>query len=151
VQPVGGIVENALAECEGLIGEKGFTVEKEFAEDLPEVRADANALSRAIQNLIVNSLKYSDEQKYLKVSVYNGDGRVKIAVEDKGIGIEQADLKHIFEPFYRARAVVDEQIHGNGLGLSLVKETVEAHGGKISAESEIGKGSRFIVHLPFII
>ena len=57
-------------------------------------------------------------------------------------------MKHIFEPFYRAKTVVDEQIHGNGLGLSLVKETVEAHGGKISAESEISNGSKFTIELP---
>ncbi|HVE56292.1 MAG TPA: HAMP domain-containing sensor histidine kinase [Pyrinomonadaceae bacterium] len=149
-QNVREIVENALGECQTLIDEKGFTVEKEIAENLPPVKADANALSQAIQNLIFNSLKYSNGEKWLKISAKNGEGRVKIAVEDKGIGIAPKDLKHIFEPFFRAKAVVDEQIHGNGLGLSLVKETIEAHGGKISVESEIGKGSKFIVHLPFI-
>jgi two-component system phosphate regulon sensor histidine kinase PhoR len=150
-QSVKRIVEDALRECQPLIDGKNFDVECEVAENLPDVKADANALSRAIQNLIGNSLKYSTpSSKWLKISAKNGGGKVKIAVEDKGIGIAPADLKHIFEPFYRAKAVVDEQIHGNGLGLSLVKETVEAHGGKISAESEIGKGSKFIVHLPII-
>ena len=149
-QSVRSIVEDALRECQPLVDEKDFEIECEIAENLPDVRADRNALSRAIQNLIGNSLKYSKDSKWLKVTASNGGGTIKIAVEDKGIGIAAADLKHIFEPFYRAKAVVDEQIHGNGLGLSLVKETVEAHGGKISAESEIGKGSRFIVHLPFI-
>ncbi len=150
-QNIAEIVENALGECQPLIDEKGFAVEKDIAENLPTVKADANALSQAIQNLIFNSLKYSKpSEKWLKISATNGGGKVKIAVEDKGIGIAPKDLKHIFEPFFRAKAVVDEQIHGNGLGLSLVKETVEAHGGKVSAESEIGKGSKFIVHLPFI-
>ena len=149
-QNVTEIIENALLECRPLIDEKGFTVEKDLAEELPAIKADASALSQAIQNLIFNSLKYSNGEKIIKISVRNSGGTVKIAVEDKGIGIAPKDLKHIFEPFYRARAVVDEQIHGNGLGLSLVKETVEAHGGRISAESEIGKGSKFIVHLPFI-
>ncbi len=147
-QNVSEIIENALRECQSLIDEKGFTVEKDLAENLPSVKADANALSQAIQNLIFNSLKYSNGEKFIKISVRNGGGKVKIAIEDKGIGITPKDLKHIFEPFYRARAVVDEQIHGNGLGLSLVKETVEAHGGKISAESELGKGSLFIIELP---
>lgn len=146
-QNVKEIIENAVAECQSLIDEKGFTVESEIAENLPLIKADSNALSQAIQNLIFNSLKYSNGEKWLKISAKNGNGKIKIAVEDKGIGIAPKDLKHIFEPFFRAKAVVDEQIHGNGLGLSLVKETIEAHGGKISAESEIGKGSKFIIML----
>lgn len=147
-QNIEKIIASALAECQALIDEKGFTIETDVAENLPAVKADAAALSGALQNLIGNSLKYSNGEKWLKISARNGGGKVKITVEDKGIGIASADLKHIFEPFYRAKAVVDEQIHGNGLGLSLVKETVEAHGGAISAESEVGQGSRFTIELP---
>ena len=133
---------------EVIVTRRGLTRFVDYDVDLPSVNADANALSQAIQNLIFNSLKYSNGEKFIKISSKNGEGKIKIAVEDKGIGIAPKDLKHIFEPFFRARAVVDEQIHGNGLGLSLVKETIEAHGGKISAESEIGKGSVFIIELP---
>ena len=147
-QDVKNIIESAIDESRTLIDEKGFIVETDLPENLPAVKADANALIQALQNLIGNALKYSNGEKWLKISAKNGGGRVKITVEDKGIGIAPKDLKHIFEPFYRAKAVVDEQIHGNGLGLSLVRETVEAHGGKISAESEIGKGSRFTIELP---
>ncbi len=145
------IIENALAECEPLIKEKGFTIEKEIAENLSSIAADEKALSQTIQNLIVNAIKYGNGNAWLKISATNGDGKIKIVVEDKGIGIAPNDLKHIFEPFYRSKTVVDEQIHGNGLGLSLVRQTVEAHGGKIAVESQIGKGSRFTIHLPFII
>ena len=148
VQNINAIVENAISECQPLIDEKGFKIEKDIAENLPGIKADANALSQAIQNLIFNSLKYSENEKFIKISAKNGGGNVKIAVEDRGIGIASSDLKHIFEPFYRAKAVVDEQIHGNGLGLSLVRETIAAHGGKISAESEIGVGSKFTILLP---
>jgi signal transduction histidine kinase len=147
-QSVASIIENALDECRALIQRQGFAVETDIAENLPRVKADAQALSGAIQNLIGNSLKYSNGTKWLRISAHNGGGKVKITVEDKGIGIAPGDLKHIFEPFYRAKAVVDEQIHGNGLGLSLVKETVRAHGGKITAHSEVGKGSRFTIELP---
>lgn len=148
MQRVETIVESALEECQALIVEKGFILERDIAENLPFVKADTNALGQAIQNLIFNSLKYSNGEKFIKITAKNGGGRVKIAIEDKGIGISPYDLKHIFEPFYRAKTVVDEQIHGNGLGLSLVKETVEAHGGKISVESEIGNGSKFTIDLP---
>lgn len=150
-QNIKEIIAETLNECQPLIDEKGFEVETEIAENLPKINADKTALSGALQNLIINSLKYSNGTKWLKISVRNGGNKLKIAVEDKGIGIEKQDLKHIFQPFYRAKTVVDEQIHGNGLGLSLVKQTVEAHGGKISVESEAGKGSKFIVHLPFNI
>ncbi|MEP7038433.1 MAG: ATP-binding protein, partial [Acidobacteriota bacterium] len=145
------IIENALAECQCLIDEKEFILEREISEELPEIFADSNALSHAIQNLIINSIKYSNGNRRLKITAKNGGGDLEISVEDKGIGISKKDLTHIFEPFYRSKAVVDEQIHGNGLGLSLVKQIVEAHKGKIKVESELEKGSRFTIHLPLSI
>jgi signal transduction histidine kinase len=142
------VIENALRECQPLIDEKGFTIEKNIAEILPKISADANALSHSIQNLINNSIKYSNGSKWIKISAENSGGKVKITVEDKGIGISNKEILYIFEPFYRSKKVVDEQIHGNGLGLSLVKQTVEAHSGKVSVESELEKGSKFIIELP---
>lgn len=147
---VKAVIENALDECQSLIAEKGFTVEKEIDENLPGISADANALSHTIQNLITNAVKYSNGSKWIKISASRGQGRVKITVEDRGIGIAPKDISNIFTPFYRAKSVVDAQIHGNGLGLSLVKQTVKAHEGKILVESETGKGSKFTIHLPFI-
>ena len=144
---VSEIIENALLECQPLIDKKQIEIEKELNENLPEIVADKTALTQAIQNLIVNSIKYSNGGKFIKVAARNGGGTIKITVEDHGIGINKKDLKHIFEPFYRAKYVVDEQIHGNGLGLSLVKQIIEAHGGKINVESEIGKGSKFTITL----
>lgn len=148
---VSQIIENALAQCQVLIDEKGVFVEKEFAENLPKISADENALSRAVQNLIVNAVKYGNGNNWLKISARAGDGRIEISVEDKGIGIAKKDLAKIFAPFFRAKEVADAQIHGSGLGLSLVRQTIEAHGGEISAKSEIGRGSRFTIYLPFII
>ncbi len=144
------VVENTLRECHFLILERDFKVEKEIADNLPRILADGNALGQAIQNLIANSVKYSNGSAWVKISAKNGDGKIKIVVEDRGIGIAAKDLKHIFEPFYRSKTVIDEQIHGNGLGLSLVRQTVEAHGGTISVKSELGKGSRFSIQLPVI-
>jgi signal transduction histidine kinase len=142
------IIEEAIAECQPAIEEKDFTLEKEFAKNLPPVSVDEKALTQAIQNLIQNALKYDDGEKWLKISARNGDRKIKITVEDKGIGIEKKELGKIFEPFFRAKSVVDAQIHGNGLGLSLVKQIVEAHRGEVRVESETGKGSRFTIELP---
>ena len=145
---VGKIIEEAVAECQPLIAENEFTLETEIAENLPKVSADKNALVQAFQNLIANSVKYSDGEKFIKILARNGDGKVKISVEDKGIGIEKNELRKIFEPFYRSKKATDAQIHGNGLGLSLVKQIIDAHGGKISVESESGNGSQFTIELP---
>ncbi len=141
------IVEHAIAECEALLIEKGLTIEKNIGENLPVISADKIALSQAIQNLIVNAVKYSDGDRRLRISAQRVGERIKIIVEDHGIGIAPKDLKLIFEPFYRAESVVEQQIHGSGLGLSLVKQTVEKHGGKVTVESEIGAGSRFTIIL----
>lgn len=145
---VSGTVEEALAECAPAIAARGIVVERAISGNIPDIDIDREAIGRAVQNLIANSIKYSNEGGAIKVTTSNGGGMVKIGVEDNGIGIAKADQRHIFEPFYRARSVVDAQIHGNGLGLSLVKQIVEDHRGRISVESEVGQGSRFVIELP---
>ncbi len=141
------LVNSAIDECRPIAEDRGFTIETDIAAGLPEMSVDRSAISQAIQNLITNSIKYSNGEHWVRVSASNGNGKVKIAVEDRGIGISKSDLKQIFEPFFRSKEVVDAQIHGNGLGLSLVKKTVEAHGGEIAANSELGKGSKFTIEL----
>lgn len=141
-------VEDAITECGPLLDEKGIAVEKDISGELPEIFADRGALCQAVQNLIANSIKFSNGAPSIKVFARNGTGSVKIGVEDRGIGISKSDQRQIFEPFFRSKSVVDAQIHGNGLGLSLVKQIAEAHGGKVSVESEIGKGSLFVIEIP---
>ena len=145
---VSAVAKSALAECSPLLEENGFEVETAIAEGLPYVKADADALSSAIQNLIHNSIKYSNGTKWIRVSADQLDGRITLSVKDRGIGVSGEDIRHIFEPFYRAKNVVDAQIHGNGLGLALVKEIAEVHGGNVRATSELGKGSEFTIEIP---
>jgi signal transduction histidine kinase len=145
---VNEVTERALADLEENLSNEGFVVERDLSERLPSIEADSDALSSAIQNLIQNAAKYSNGDRRIQVATFARNGSVAIEVADNGIGISTTDLNKIFEPFYRAKDVVDAQIHGNGLGLSLVKEIAEAHGGSVSAESEKGKGSKFTISLP---
>jgi signal transduction histidine kinase len=142
------VINDALVECNSVLDDKEIDVEIEVARSLSPINGDRSALSGALQNLIMNSVKYGNGAKWLRISAENGGGNVEISVEDHGIGISKSDLRQIFEPFYRSKVVVDAQIHGNGLGLSIVKQIAEAHGGKVTAESEKGKGSKFTITLP---
>jgi signal transduction histidine kinase len=145
---VAQVLAGALAECQPLIDQNGFTVETNIQAGLPEITADATALDHAFQNLVSNAIKYSDGKKHLKITAENGGGAVKISFEDSGLGIPAGERSQIFEPFYRGKEAVAAQIHGNGLGLSLVKQIVEAHNGRIDVESRPGEGSKFTIKLP---
>lgn len=142
------IVEAAVEECRPLLDDGGFRLDTSIDPRLMSIEADADALSSALKNLIANSIKYGNGSRQIRIVVANSGGKIKFSVGDDGLGIAAADLKQIFEPFYRAQNVVDAQIHGNGLGLALVKEIAEAHGGNVSAASEVGKGSTFTIELP---
>lgn len=146
------VAEAALAQAQPTIAAGGFSVEKRFATNLPTVNADPAALSQAIQNLIQNAVKYSGESRWLGLRIGTARGKhgteVEIVIEDRGIGIDPADLTHIFDPFYRGRAAKAAEIHGTGLGLFMVREAVVAMGGKIRAESTAGRGSAFTIFFP---
>ena len=146
-------VEAALEGTSATVAAAGFTVERQVEAGLPPVNADFTALVRSLQNLITNAVKYGGDNRWLRVSAtaVKNKGRtqeVVLAVEDRGIGISKPEIKHIFEPFYRSPAVTESGIHGTGLGLPLARTIVEAMGGRLTAESELGKGSSFAIHLP---
>lgn len=146
------VIEDAVAACHMQLVEGGFELEKNIASDLPMVSADAAALSRAIQNLLSNAMKYSGESRWIGLSVNANKGNdgeeVQIKISDRGLGIQPSELPHIFEPFYRGKEVVASQIHGNGLGLSLVKHISDAHRGRVTVQSNAGQGSQFALILP---
>ncbi|MCW8140018.1 MAG: HAMP domain-containing histidine kinase, partial [Planctomycetota bacterium] len=118
---------------------------------LPPVDLDREAIARAVLNLLSNAVKYSGDNRWVRVSVQReGRETIAVAVEDKGLGIDEEDVPHIFDRFYRAGDVLTRGVSGTGLGLALVDQIVQAHEGKVRVESEKGVGSIFTVLLPIV-
>jgi signal transduction histidine kinase len=109
---------------------------------------DPDKMSQAVINLLSNALKYTPEGGSVEVATATGPETSEISVSDTGIGISTEDLPMVFERFYRADSSRSRNSGGIGIGLAIAKAIVEAHGGRIRAESEIGKGSRFSIQLP---
>ncbi len=119
------------------------TFKVNIPDDLVKIEADKDKISQVIENLISNALKFSPQGGDITVSIEQSKAKTKINVSDNGIGIPEKDLSHIFEKFYRAENASSEAIGGTGLGLAIVKYIVEHHGGIISVESGLGRGTTF--------
>jgi signal transduction histidine kinase len=127
---------------------KGFEIRLELQEGLRPIQADRASLTQAIHNLLDNAVKYSAARKEAVVRVYSNRESLVIAVQDFGIGIESQEINRVFERFYRGGDQLTRAVRGSGLGLTLVKQIAEAHGGTVQVESEPGEGSTFSIRLP---
>lgn len=121
-------------------------IEYECAPSLKQVMLDKKLVRQVISNLVANALKYSPDGTTVNVSLRAVEGEAIIKISDQGIGIPEADQKHLFEPFHRAANV--GTVSGTGLGLVIAKESVELHGGSIAVESQVGSGTTFLVRFP---
>jgi signal transduction histidine kinase len=148
------VVAGVLAASQALLDESGLAIdfEPQEAEAPPMVQGDEAGLRLVVQNLVSNAAKHGADGRWIGVSVEaraeRGRPVVCVSVRDRGRGIDAEDRAHVFEPFYRGRRALDSQVRGNGLGLSLVKRIVDAHGGRVSVESPAGGGAVFTVCLP---
>jgi len=146
------VIEGAIESSLTLLGSEEITIERNFIPNPPAVVGDAAALRSAIQNLIANAVKYGGRDRWVGVRVEHGRQRrrpeVWITISDHGDGIPASELPHIFDPFYRGADAVARQVHGNGLGLSLVRQIVAAHGGRVTVTTRAGAGSSFTIALP---
>jgi signal transduction histidine kinase len=142
------LVRSTLDAYRYQIEQNGFAYEEHITDELPPVRVDREAIARSLLNLVNNAIKYSSQDRYLAVSLYRTNGSVKLDVQDHGIGIPRSEQQKIFDKFYRVCDPLCHENKGSGLGLSLVRHIVDAHGGEVSVESIPGKGSTFSIVLP---
>jgi signal transduction histidine kinase len=146
------VVQEAIREAKKRAPDDQLKVETTIAPGLPIISGDGGALRSALENLITNAIKYGGEKRWIGVEAkpvsHEQKHYAEITISDKGIGIPSSDLPHIFEPFSRGQNAVEGQVQGSGLGLSIAKHIVEAHGGTISVRSALDEGSVFTVRLP---
>ncbi len=145
---VNALIRQIITEYE--VPLKSFDVQLQLDAALPTVRGDREALHTVLQNLVQNAIKYANGQKWLTIQSRPSKEKVagiELVFEDRGIGIEPSEQASIFEPFYRTPDVRKTQIRGNGLGLSIARQIIEAHGGNIRVSSTPARGSTFYVTL----
>jgi len=145
---LGEIVSDVIETLVGNAEERDQQLTYRIEAGLPEVNGDPHRLTQVFTNLVGNAVNYTTEGGKINVDVYSVRGAVRADVKDNGIGMRPEDMTKIFERFYRVDHPVVQESRGTGLGLPIVKLFVEMHGGRVWAESELGKGSTFTVILP---
>jgi two-component system sensor histidine kinase BaeS len=140
------IIQRVIKGFEVEIGKKNLMVSI-VGQDM-NILADMKRISQVIVNLISNAVKYSKDGSRIEVEILETEGFAVVSVKDDGIGITKEELPHVFERFYRADKSRNRKTGGSGIGLSIVKSIVEAHGGRVSAYSRVDEGSTFEIMLP---
>jgi signal transduction histidine kinase len=152
------VIHDTMESNKAVMEQAHCVVEQTIEDGLPPILGDPTALRHALQNLLSNAAKYGTAgdntagSNWIGISAAKaterGRAMVEIRVADRGPGIPKNEQTHIFDPFFRGQRAVEDQVHGTGLGLNLVKKIVEAHGGTIRVKSEPMKGAEFIVRIP---
>ena len=142
------LVRQVVREIEPQARDSDTRIEVSGPDAGVRVLADEQALAVALRNLIENAIKYSPARSTVSVGWKVADDRVEISVADRGPGIPRAEQQAIFRKFVRGRSAIDANVKGTGVGLSMARQIVQAHGGAIRLNSEIGRGSTFTIVLP---
>jgi signal transduction histidine kinase len=145
---IGSLVERVLLLLDPVAAQRQIKIVRQLAPNLPGLLADADLITQALTNLIANAIKYSPIKTEIVIESRADENTLIIDVTDHGYGIPAPSLTRIFEKFYRVPRVEDADVPGTGLGLALVREIVELHGGRVTVKSELGIGSTFSVRLP---
>ncbi len=131
------------------LAQHGFDLSLDLEEEVPPVPADPDALEQAIINLVTNAMKYSGESRRIELRLARNGNSAELSVTDYGAGIAPEEHGRIFEKYYRVATVENQSIPGTGLGLTLVSQIAKAHNGTVEVRSAPGKGSTFLLRLPF--
>src|SRR5262245_13886477 len=142
------VIDDAVSGVRGEARERGVTIDVHANGSLPAVRGDAAALRSAVQNIVGNAVKYSAAGATVDVGAAVNGTTVQIRIADRGLGIDAADLPHVFKPFHRGRRAVEAQVRGTGIGLSVVRHVIDAHRGDVRIDSRPGEGTTVVVELP---
>ncbi len=142
------LLQQLKADHEVQAKEKRITYEFHVPPKLPILQADRDKIALALHNLVGNALKYTLDGGRIVVSAEMEDRRLRVAVTDTGIGIGPEEIDKIFEKFYRSKNPLAANVKGSGLGLPIAREVARLHGGDVTVESELGKGSTFTLALP---
>ena len=142
------LVEYAVAPVQAKLQEKNLTLENETAQDLPEITIDPEKISWVLINLLTNAIRYSPEGERVVISTKQVGNYVECSVRDFGSGISPKDAKRVFNKFVQLSTNGKKNKGGLGLGLAISKEIVQALGGQIYVESDLGSGSRFYFRIP---
>jgi two-component system phosphate regulon sensor histidine kinase PhoR len=142
------LIRNLLSTYDSWIRSRGLTCRLEIDESIGEQMWDRDAVSRALLNLVDNAIKYSGDDRSMEVVLRQTAEDVIIEVRDHGVGIDADDVARIFDPYYRAQFSDTITRRGAGLGLTLVRQIVESHGGRVEVESVKGEGSTFRLLFP---
>jgi PAS domain S-box-containing protein len=142
------IIRDVVTNFKTLLEEKAHELELELADNLPILIGDRDRISQVLTNLLGNAIKYTPNGGQIKIEAKIDNQFVKVSVSDTGIGIAKEDQAKLFQKFYRVDSSFTREHSGTGLGLAIAKTIIEHHGGSISVESELGKGSTFSFTLP---
>ncbi len=145
---VESLIEQNLLMLDPVAARRGVKLIRKFTQGAPAILVDADLLSRALTNLVANAIKYTRANTEVVISVRAGEDNFFISVADQGDGIAPEHHLRIFEKFFRVPRVEDADTPGTGLGLALVREIAEQHGGRVIVESDVGEGSIFTLRLP---
>ncbi len=145
---MGRVLDETLAMLRPQADERAVTLRLDAPSPVPAVVGDEARLKQVLVNLVGNAIKYNVEGGRVDVRVAVNEGWLRIAVQDTGLGIAAEDIPRVFEKFFRVKEAEEGKAKGTGLGLSIAKQIVESHGGEITVESTLGKGSTFAIALP---
>jgi signal transduction histidine kinase len=147
------LLEESLPGTRESLADAGIAVEEKIESGLPLIKADRESLKHALRNLLENAVKHgSKERASIRISAERtllfGRPAVRIGIQDDGPGIPSDERERVFEPFFRGKRAMENQVHGTGLGLNLARRIIEAHGGTLVFRSEVRKGAEFVATIP---